>query len=386
MTTAGTEARGHGRAGAPPHPRTAFALRALFLCACCACASVSLSRAQQQCPDGTPPPCRAAQAPRTPRHTRPAAVFLSDSALAVTIRTDLRGLFGDRDTAGTEWRDGTITWTGPDGARTAPLGLRTRGMWRLRECEIPPIRLRFTDSLVRGTLWEDAGRPKLVSPCYNRDNYEQWVLAEYAIYRVFRLFTPLTFAARLLRVTFEDSAGRGRPITRYAFVTEDPERLAGRFGGTIIKPDTGAPLGRLSPAYNALLGVFQYFIANTDWSIRGLHNIELVRIADTTFGIPFDFDWAGVVGAPYARPAPQLPIRDVSERYYLGFCQAETVLEPALARFESLRDSVAAIYRALPGLEPRTLEQTLRFYDGFYVAIANRERFFQRIVGRECRR
>jgi len=327
-----------------------------------------------------------AHAPRTPRHTRPAAVFLSDSALAVTIRTDLRGLFGDRDTAGTEWRQGTITWTGPDGERTAPLGLRTRGMWRLRECEIPPIRLRFTDSLVRGTLWQEAGRPKLVSPCYNRDNYEQYLLAEYAIYRVFRLFTPLTFAAGLLRVTFEDSAGRGRPITRYAFVTEDPQRLAERFGGTIIEPDTGAPLGRLSPAYNALLGVFQYYIANTDWSVRGLHNIELVRIADTTFGIPFDFDWAGVVGAPYARPAPQLPIRDVSERYYLGFCQAETVLEPALARFESLRDSVAAIYRALPGLEPRTLEQTLRFYDGFYRTVANRERFFERVVGRECRR
>ena len=333
-----------------------------------------------------PPAARdTAAAARAPRHTRPAALFLSDSLLAVTIRTDVRGLFGDRDTAGTEWRQGTITWTGPDGERTAPLALRTRGNWRLRECEIPPIRLRFTDSLVRGTPWEGARRPKLVSPCYNRDNYEQYVLAEYAIYRVLRLFTRLTFEARLLRVTFADSAGRGRPMTRYAFVTEDPERLADRLGGTIVVPVTGAPLVRPSPTYNALLGVFQYFIGNTDWSVPGHHNIELMHIGDTTFGIPFDFDWAGVVAAPYARPAAQLPIRDVRERYFLGFCLPETLLEPELARFESLRDSIAAVYRALPGLQLRTLERTLRYYDEFYTLVADRRRFFDRVVRRECR-
>ena len=351
----------------------------LLAAALLAAAPLSLAA---QAPEARP----AQDSTRSPRRREAAVVFRSDSLLDVTIRTDLRTLFASRDTTNAPWQPGTISWRGPDSVRTAPLELRTRGNYRLRECEIPPIRLRFTDSLLRGTPWRNARHPKLVSACFDRDNYEQYVLGEYAIYRVLRLFTPLSLTARLLRVTYEDAGGRRRPITRYAFLTEDPERFGERLGGTMMAPTVGSPLGRLSPSYVALLGVFQYFIANTDWSVPGHHNIQLFRMADTTFGIPYDFDWAGVINAPYARPAPQLPIRNVRERIYRGFCQPESVLEPVLARFEALRDSVAAVYHGLPGLAPRTLDETLRYYDEFYRTIADRPRFFERVVGRDCQR
>jgi len=315
--------------------------------------------------------------------TAPGTFFQSDSVLAITLRTDLRTLLRDRDTANSEWRAATLTYAGPDSALTIPLRVRTRGLYRLTNCGFPPIRLRFSQNEVRGTPWQDLRRPKLVTHCENRDEYEQNLLQEYAIYRVFRLFTPLGFGARLLRVTYEDSAGRGRPVTRYGIVTEDPERLAERLGGTLLD-SAGIRIFRLQQSNAVMLSVFQYFIANTDWAIAFLHNIALVRMADGLYGVPFDFDWTGVIDARYARPNPVARISSVRVRLYRGLCLPQDRFEPVLARFEALRDTIAAVYRAVPGLEPRVVERTLRYYDEFYRDIVDRTRFFQRVIEPNC--
>jgi len=57
-----------------------------------------------------------------------------------------------------------------------------------------------------------------------------------------------------------------------------------------------------------------------------------------------------------------------------------------LARFEALRDSITAVYRAVPGLDPRVLERTLRYDDEFYRAIADRPRFMRDAVEPDCLR
>jgi hypothetical protein len=308
-------------------------------------------------------------------------LFSSDDTLSVTLRTDLRALLRDRDTASAPWREATLAYTGPEGAVTVPLRVRTRGMYRLLHCDLPPIRLRFGDSASRGTLFHGLGRPKLVDPCRNSGEYEQYLLEEYAIYRVLRLLTPVSLSVRLLRVTYQDTAGRAATLTRYAFVTEDPDRFAARFGGTYLS--LGMGLGRLNQFNVALLAVFQYFIGNTDWSLLGLHNVALLKVKDSTLALPYDFDWSGAINAPYARPAPILPIASVRERVYRGYCQPAEVVEPALARFEAVRDSIAAIYRSIPGLEPRSVRQTLAYFEEFYRAIANRPRFMRQLE-RDC--
>jgi hypothetical protein len=308
-------------------------------------------------------------------------LFRSDDTLSVTLRTDLRALLRDKDTASAPWREATLAYAAPEGAVTVPLRVRTRGIYRLFHCDLVPIRLRFRDSTSRGTLFHGLGRPKLVNPCRNSGEYEQYVLEEYAIYRVLRLLTPVSLSARLLRVTYQDTTGRAKPVTRFAFVTEDPDRFAERFGGTYLR--LGMGVGRLNQYDVALLSVFEYFIGNTDWSLIGLHNVALLKVKDSTLALPFDFDWSGVIDAPYAHPAPILGTTSVRERVYRGYCQPADVLEPALARFEALRDSIAAIYRSIPGLEPRSVEQTLRYYDEFYRAIADRQRF-ARETARTC--
>ncbi len=311
-----------------------------------------------------------------------APLFTPDSVLPITIRADLRQLLRDRDTVA-EWRTGTVTWQTPAGPRTVPLRLRTRGLYRLRACAFPPIRLRFAADSVRGTPWEDLRRPKLVTHCRDNDAVEEQVVEEYVLYRILRLLTPASHGARLARITWEDSAGAVRPVTRYGVILEDPARMARRLEAE-VDTTPGTRQSDLDSANAALLGVFQYFIANTDWSVPGLHNIEILTQRDRFLAVPYDFDWSGVIDASYARPARVLRIRSVRERIYRGLCQDAAALDPVLDRFVALRDSIAALYRAVPGLTPRTVERTLRYYDEFYSAIEDRPRFIERVVAPDC--
>jgi len=314
-------------------------------------------------------------------------LFRSDSVLPITLRFDVRALFRDRDTtkAKAVWRDATLTYAESGGPITIPVRMRTRGIYRLKTCDDPPIRLDFGDSAVQGTLFKGLHHPKLVVPCRSGNDYEQLILQEYGIYRVLRLLTPVSLSARLLRVTFEDVSGRTRPQTQYAFLTEDPERLARRLGGTVDKAG-GVSVADLATSNAALLLVFQYFIGNTDWSLPGLHNATTIMVQDTLLPLVWDFDWSGVVNAPYATPDKRLNgIRSVRERIWWWHCMNAQELEPALARFETLRDTITAVVRAIPGLTPREMQRTLSYYDEFYRAIADRARFVRNAVQRDCR-
>ena len=310
-------------------------------------------------------------------------LFRSDSVLPITLRTDVRSLFRDRDTTKKVWREATLTYAESGGAITVPLRMRTRGIYRLKTCDDPPIRLAFSDSAVRGTLFKGLHHPKLVVPCRTGSDYEQLILQEYAIYRVLNLITPVSLSARLLHVTFEDVNGRAKPQTQYAFITEDPERLARRLGGTLDVAG-GISVKDLTSDNAALLTVFQYFIGNTDWSLPGLHNATAILVQDTILPLVWDFDWSGVVDAPYAKPDPRLGIHRVRERIWWWRCMSAAELEPVLARFEALRDTITALYRAIPGLEPRELQRTQSYYDEFYRAIADRARFVRNVVRRDC--
>jgi hypothetical protein len=49
-----------------------------------------------------------------------------------------------------------------------------------------------------------------------------------------------------------------------------------------------------------------------------------------------------------------------------------------------MRDSITALMRSIPNLQPRELQRTLRYYDDFYRAIADRSRFVRDVVARDC--
>ena len=324
-----------------------------------------------------------AQAPTEP-HLAP--LFTSEAPLTITLTANLKRLRGDRNDQA-PWRAGTFTYTGADGKpATVSARLRTRGIWRLKHCEFPPLRVDVDGKTSKHTLLDKLGKPKLVSYCRNNDQYEQYVLQELQIYRVYRLLTPASHHVRLLRTTYTDSATGKAETTRWAFLVEDVADVAKRLDGIAIEQKGGGP-GSFDPYGTALAFVFQYMIGNTDFSFSGLHNAEIVASKDGARITPiaYDFDFAGAVDASYATVDPVLSIKKVRERQFRGYCASAAEYPKVFEHFRQQKDAIYALYRDEIGqlLSPRTVKETLAYFDEFYATIAN-QRTAERVMLSSC--
>ena len=305
----------------------------------------------------------------SPSRNDVAPLFASTEPLIITVQVDLRTLVRDKDEQKEDHR-ATLTYLDEAGATVStPLKLRTRGNYRLKHCRFPPIRFDFPKDNVGGTVFAGQNKIKVVTHCDKNTDYEQNLLHEYAAYRVYNLLSDLSFRVRLARITYQDTEGNEDTITRYAFFIEHIDDLAARVG--MIPTDTlNVHPAHTDFQHTGVLDVFQYFIGNTDWSTYARHNIELLRSPQQTlFAVPYDFDWAGIVDARYAKPNPRLGIRSVRDRLYRGFCRPPEYVDSALEPFRQQRDAIYAVIDSLPDLEPKRLERTRKFFDDFYKTI-----------------
>ncbi len=250
-----------------------------------------------------------------------------------------------------------------------------------------------------GTVFEGQDKLKLVTHCQDdREEYEQYVLLEYLIYRTYNMLTDRSFRVRLARVSYTDTEGSREPVTRYAFLVEDEDMMAGRNGWEFLQ------VGAVSPAsvdaFNlALVEVFQYFIGNTDWSAfmpepdkeECCHNTKPIgNPAGPVFSVPYDFDLAGVLDTRYAYrlykgTLERLGLRSVRQRLYRGLCASRGQLPPVFDLFNQKRPEIYALHRGQPDLEPKVLEDTLEYFDEFYEVINDEGRTRLEIHDR-CRR
>ncbi len=327
-------------------------------------------------------------------------LFESHELLTLAIAAPLKTIFKDRSQESTE-HPGVLSYEDPEGNTvTIPVDIRTRGMTRLqpRICNFPPLRLNLPETDVAGTLFANQDKIKLVTHCQDkRDEYEQYVLQEYLIYRSYNLLTDLSFRVRLTRVTYTDTDGERDTLTKYAFLIEDIDMMAARNGwDVIITP--GVPPDVMDPVQLSLVEVFQYMIGNTDWSafmkepdrLECCHNTKPIGHADgPVFSVPYDFDITGVVSTRYANRLFRenlelMDLRSVRERLYKGRCKSGEHLERTFQLFNARKEDIYALYRDQADLEQEILEKSLEYLDDFYEIINDPGKTRREIV-RSCR-
>lgn len=307
-------------------------------------------------------------------------LFSSNDVLEVTITAPFKTLMRDRPTE--EDLPGRLSYVDESGAAVElNVGLRTRGNYRrqMRVCPFAPIRLNFKKSEMKDTLFEKQDKLKLVGHCRNSSNrYEQVTLKEYLAYRFLNEMTELSFRVRLLHITYVDSGRNNAEEIRYGFLIEHKDRLAKRVGiATVEVPRTS--VGALVGDYTNLMSVFQYFIANTDFSpITGApddnccHNTKLFgNEGQLDYAIPYDFDMAGMTDAPYATPNPALNIRNVRQRLYRGRCANNHHLPTSVQIFQDTKDAHYALVKNLPDLGRSSKTSMYALMDRFYNIIDN---------------
>lgn len=314
----------------------------------------------------------------------PQPLFASDSVLELRIEADLKSVFKERGEEGKPY-PATVKLAGSD--RALPAQLSTRGHFRLRRstCAFPPLRLRFAKDApeLAGTVFAGQRKLKLVTHCNPGRDFEENVVEEYLVYRSYNALTDTSFRVRLARVTYVDQAdAKAEPVTRYAFFIEDDERMAARLGGKLL-PEKGAEAVDLYAGLLEPLVVFQYMIGNTDWSVAALHNIRTVRAGDNVLPVPYDFDWSGVVGAPYARPNPKFGAKTIYERVLMVNCISPSSLPMIVEQFNARRDSIYALFRDTTRLDRKTGESDVRYLEEFYKTL-NDQRVAKRVFSGGC--
>jgi hypothetical protein len=127
-------------------------------------------------------------------------------------------------------------------------------------------------------------------------------------------------------------------------------------------------------------------IGNTDWSIQYLQNIKLLAkdASSLPVAIPYDFDHAGIVEAPYAKPAEELHLRSTRERRYRGYCMADmTPFEPVVERYIHMKADLYSVYVDNLQLDEKYKKATTEFLDDFF-SILSDPRHWQKEFAYPC--
>jgi hypothetical protein len=296
------------------------------------------------------------------------ALFQSAEPLVLTLEANFGIVTRDRDQESTKQYPGVLRTADASGRAVAiPVQLSARGHLRRSRCDFLPLRVTFSKPETKGTPFEMRGAGlKLVTHCSGGREYEQYILREYLAYRIHHIITPYSFRARLAKITYVDST-KGKPITtRYAIFLEDDDDVARRLGGQVDERKN-LMFSQLHPVALSQMTIFEYMIANTDYSIMAQHNVRLVGTdVGLTYPIAYDFDISGLVNAPYGIHDPRLRLKALTDRLYRGPCLSADRMAVMLNTFRNKKLEVFAALAAVPDMTDVTRSEVKRFLNEFF--------------------
>lgn len=274
-------------------------------------------------------------------------------------------------------------------AETLPIQLSARGLSRRTAgiCTFPPLRVEFPQPPGAQSLFSGQRRLKLVTHCQSSSSYQQHLLLEYSAYRLFNVLTPLSYRVRLATVDYAEPNGKVS-ASRWGFFIEELDDLAKRNGLSDSRAPDRIASSQLEAQQAARVALFQYMIGNLDWSMRAgppgegcCHNSRLLSGQGAMLApVPYDFDYSGLVDAPYAVPPEGMPVKNVKSRYYQGYCRHNQQALAAAADFRAKRQALEAVFSQIPGLADRTRSKALAYLGTFFEQIASDDTVRSRIL------
>ncbi|MEZ0484137.1 hypothetical protein [Fibrella aquatica] len=300
-------------------------------------------------------------------------LFLRDEPLTFTLTARMQRIVRDRtkpkDDSLSVKHPALLTYqnTGSTENISLPLTLLVRGNFRrnANNCDFPPLYLDFQKKKVKGTLFAKQNKLKLVTHC----QAEEYVVREYLIYKLYNQVTDLSFRARLARVNYVDSLRKRPQETRWGFLIEDEDDMAKR--NQLTESKNGVETGAADSLSMARLAVFEFMIGNIDWSVFYRHNVRLAVGEGYTkpVVIPYDFDHAALVDAPYAHALEPDNTTGIPVRQYRGPLYPGWLLKKVFTEYIALKPRFYALYENDKRLNRAYVKQTLRFLDAFYELI-----------------
>jgi len=326
-------------------------------------------------------------------NTTPTRLFSESSEMNVTLSGPWRTI---RNKVKKDARyPAQLTYTEADGAsRTLDVEVAPRGLSRrFRVCDFPPLKIHFDKKQTKDTEFEGNKSLKLVTYCKKDSEYEQYYIKEYLIYRIYNLITDYSFRVRPMIVEYKDSKSRKWSISRFSFLIEDLDDVAGR---NELKKLSVPQIAykTLDPVETSKLSLFQFMIGNVDYASNDgpepdecCHNTKLIGAGDDLlprYSIPYDFDSTGLVDAHYAYAPTVLKLRNIRQRLYRGYCFTNDKLPDTITLFNKKRPEILGLFENDVHLDDHYRKKAIDYIEDFYKIINDPKKLGEEVIDK-CR-
>ena len=271
-----------------------------------------------------------------------------------------------------------------------PVRIKARGEYRRSTCILPPfwVNIRYSGIEADSLRDLDVNRIKMVIRCKTSSAYENYILREYLIYKIYNIITPYSYRARLVKLKFIDTSKEDKVSSEaWAFLIEPSDLMTTRLEGVMIKNDK-LSIRSMNQEVMNLLAMFQYMIGNGDFSVTGRHNIKIIAVKPPgpigAIPITYDFDYTGLVDAPYAIPGETLGITSVTERYYLGPCRPDKDQMEAIQKIASCKDQIIDTIMGFEYLDETERKEIVAYLESYFLETED-ERFIASHITPTCR-
>ncbi|MEE8295625.1 MAG: hypothetical protein V3R64_07920 [Sphingomonadales bacterium] len=310
-------------------------------------------------------------------------LFQEEEVIKITLEAPLKQLIKAART-GRDTFEGSLVLHLSEGPVDLLVKVSPRGNSRRTGgfCRFPPLKIDFNKKQVSDTLFQGQNKLKLVTHCQKSSRYQDLYLREYAVYKVFNILTPLSFRVRMAEVTYINTEGKMDPLTRYGFFIEDIDDVGDRAGLEELKIRK-INRRQLDPKQATLYAIFEYFIGNLDWSnTQGgpgedcCHNSKLLAPSQNPDGggiipVPYDFDFSGLVDAPYATPPPNISVNNVRQRLFRGYCIHNGEVAAIKTLFLEKENQLRAVFEDEGLFSEKSRVKTLNYIDSFFETLKN---------------
>ena len=306
----------------------------------------------------------------------PATIFKllkSQQVQEVTIQTDITQIMEGRRTL--DDFPAKLIFVDENGKVVEKsIELTPRGKSRRKYCAFPPLRIKFAkQQLVERGIRKDHKSLKLVTHCNEGLMANQNVLKEFLAYKIYHKLTDNSLDVQLLKVNYEDTQSDTK-LEKYAILLEDIDEFAESIGGKEIEA-FGKKWKDFKAKNGNTLALFQYMIGNEDWDILNYRNIKYVQLEDSkeVIPIPYDFDSSGFVSTSYAIPNPNLRMKSVKQRLFLGRFKDEADRVATIALFKSKEYKIRQLINEFELLDTMSKLELTEYIDSFYKTLHSPE-------------
>ena len=302
-------------------------------------------------------------------------LFDSEEILEITLSGAMTKLLRDKSKKPKEYSV-TLSYNDATNSKISiPVQARTRGNFRrlIGNCAFLPLRIKFPKTGIDPqNIFKEQRKMKLVMPCKG----EKYVIHEYLVYKLYNLVTPKSFRARLVKVKLENNQKKKQKPAVYGILLEEEKQMAKR--NEMVAVEKKLRPTQVQRDSFLTMAVFEYLIGNTDWSIQYMQNIKFLATDSiaTPYAVPYDFDHAGIVSAPYAKSSVALKMKSIKERRYRGYCTKSLhKFEPIIAFYNQKKTDIYRIYQDCELLDEKYKASTIKYLDDFYETINHPEKW-----------